>query len=99
LAASRQPSATAIDQSAIAQTPSKTESAAPAGNSTAVVMNTSNQIKVPSLVGLTIRKVIETAANAGLPVEVSGRGTVREQAPAAGTFVNAGTRIVVRGSR
>jgi hypothetical protein len=45
-----------------------------------------------------MRKVIEIAASAGLPVEFSGRGTVREQAPAAGTLVNAGTRIVVRGS-
>ena len=64
-----------------------------------VVMNTAQQIKVPSLVGLSMRKVIETAASAGLPVEISGRGTVREQAPAPGTLVNLGTRIVVRGSR
>jgi cell division protein FtsI (penicillin-binding protein 3) len=64
-----------------------------------VVMNTAQQIKVPSLVGLPMRKVIETAAGAGLPVEISGRGTVREQAPAPGTLVNPGTRIVVRGSR
>jgi cell division protein FtsI (penicillin-binding protein 3) len=64
-----------------------------------VIMNTAQQIKVPSLVGLPMRKVVETAANAGLPVEISGRGTVREQAPAPGTLVNLGTRIVVRGSR
>ncbi len=66
---------------------------------TTVAIESEHQIKVPSLVGLSMRKVIETAASAGLPVEFSGRGTVREQAPAAGTLVNAGTRIVVRGSR
>jgi beta-lactam-binding protein with PASTA domain len=62
-------------------------------------MNTAQQTRVPSLVGLPMRKVVETAASAGLPVEISGRGTVREQAPAPGTLVNLGTRIVVRGSR
>jgi hypothetical protein len=46
-----------------------------------------------------MRKVIETAASAGLPVEISGRGRVREQAPPPGTLVNLGTRVVVRGSR
>jgi len=77
----------------------KADPSAQAAPPTTVAMNTDRQIMVPSLVGLTMRKVIETAANAGLPVEVSGRGTVREQAPAAGTMVNAGTRVVVRGSR
>jgi cell division protein FtsI (penicillin-binding protein 3) len=81
------------------ETATKSDPGEAARSSTSVVMNTDKQIKVPSLVGLTMRKVIETAANSGLPVEVSGRGTVREQAPAAGTLVNAGTRIVVRGSR
>ncbi|KAA6459760.1 PASTA domain-containing protein [Acidobacteria bacterium AB60] len=75
------------------------DTAQPAAPSAPVVMNTGQQIKVPSLVGLPMRKVIETAANAGLPVEISGRGTVREQAPAPGTLVNLGTHIVVRGSR
>jgi cell division protein FtsI (penicillin-binding protein 3) len=97
--ASGQPFGKVADQTANTETAIRTDSNAPAGSSTAIVMNTGNQIKVPSLVGLPMRKVIETAANAGLPVEVSGRGTVREQAPAAGTLVNAGTRIVVRGSR
>jgi cell division protein FtsI (penicillin-binding protein 3) len=65
---------------------------------TTVAIESEHQIKVPLLVGLSMRKVIEAAASAGLPVEFSGRGTVREQAPAAGTLVNAGTHIVVRGS-
>jgi cell division protein FtsI (penicillin-binding protein 3) len=63
-----------------------------------VVVNT-DQLKVPTLVGLPVRKVIETAALAGLEVQVMGSGTVREQAPSAGSMVGPGTRIVVRCSR
>jgi cell division protein FtsI (penicillin-binding protein 3) len=66
---------------------------------TAVVPNPENQMKVPELVGLPVRKVIETAAMAGLEVQVTGSGTVREQAPEAGRMVGKGTRIVVRCSR
>jgi cell division protein FtsI (penicillin-binding protein 3) len=73
--------------------------AAQSSATTAVVMNADNQLKVPALVGLPIRKVIETAALAGLEVQVTGSGTVREQAPAPGSMVVPGTRIVVRCSR
>ncbi len=65
----------------------------------AVVMTAEGQRKVPELIGLPVRKVIETAATAGLEVEISGSGTVREQAPAAGTVIGPNTRIVVRCSR
>ncbi|MGA8044321.1 MAG: penicillin-binding transpeptidase domain-containing protein, partial [Terracidiphilus sp.] len=53
------------------------------------------KLTVPSLVGLPIRKVIEIAAGAGLDVQILGTGTAHEQAPAPGTQVPAGTRIVV----
>ena len=56
-------------------------------------------LRVPSLIGLPVRKVIEQAAAAGLEVEINGSGTVREQAPAPGTMVAPGTRIVVRCGR
>ena len=46
-----------------------------------------------------MRKVIEMTSAAGLEVQVSGNGTVREQAPAAGTMVAPGTHIVVRCAR
>jgi cell division protein FtsI (penicillin-binding protein 3) len=62
-------------------------------------MNTDKLLKVPSLIGLPMRKVIEVAAGAGLEVQVTGSGTVREQAPAAGAMVSPGTKIVVRCSR
>ena len=64
-----------------------------------VVMSTGNQIRVPSLIGLPVRQVIVTAASAGLDVDITGSGSVREQAPAAGTMVKPGTRIVVRCGR
>ena len=57
------------------------------------------QLRVPTLVGLPLRKVIEQAAAAGLEVRIAGNGTVREQAPAAGTMVASGTQIVVRCGR
>ena len=56
-------------------------------------------LRVPSLIGLPVRKVIEQAAAAGLEVEITGSGSVREQAPAAGTMVAPGTKIVVRCGR
>jgi len=57
------------------------------------------KLRVPSLVGLPLRDVIEQAGAAGLEVEISGNGIAREQAPAAGTLVAPGTKIVVRCTR
>jgi len=64
-----------------------------------VVVQSAKQVKVPSFVGMSMRQVIETAAGAGLEVQVAGRGAVREQAPAPGSLVPAGTKVVVRGTR
>jgi cell division protein FtsI (penicillin-binding protein 3) len=69
------------------------------GASSAVTVTDARKLKVPSLVGLPVRQVIEQAAAAGLEVQISGSGTVREQAPAAGTMVATGTQIVVRCAR
>jgi cell division protein FtsI (penicillin-binding protein 3) len=64
-----------------------------------VILSGGKKLRVPSLVGLPVRKVIEQASAAGLEVEITGNGTVREQAPAAGTWVALGTKIVVRCGR
>jgi len=64
-----------------------------------VVVNESKKLRVPLLIGLPVRKVVEQAAAAGLEVQITGSGVVREQLPAAGTMVSAGTQIVVRCSR
>ncbi len=65
----------------------------------AVTVSDAKKLKVPSLVGLPVRQVVMQAAAAGLEVQISGNGTVREQAPAPGTMVASGTQIVVRCGR
>jgi cell division protein FtsI (penicillin-binding protein 3) len=66
---------------------------------TTVIIPDGKALRVPSLIGLPVRKVIEQAAAAGLEVEINGSGTVREQAPAPGTMVPPGTKIIVRCGR
>ncbi len=69
----------------------------PASNT--VVVADAAQLRVPSLLGLSVRQVIEQAGRAGLEVEIAGSGTAREQAPAPGAMVAPGTKIVVRCAR
>jgi len=63
------------------------------------MVSEAKRLQVPSLIGLSVRKVIEQAAAAGLEVQITGNGTVREQAPAPGAMVTPGTQIVVRCGR
>jgi len=86
----------AHSQSLPQQTASRQGSATPASTTKAVMVSAVKTLKVPSLLGLPVRRVIEQAAAAGLAVQISGNGTVREQAPMAGTMVATGTQIVVR---
>jgi cell division protein FtsI (penicillin-binding protein 3) len=87
----------------VSTTPQSSPSAATHGNAqpmtTAVMVIEAKSLRVPSLIGLPVRKVIEQAAAVGLEVHISGSGTVREQAPAPGTMVASGTQIVVRCGR
>lgn len=64
-----------------------------------VVVSDAAQLRVPSLLGLSVRQVIEEAGRAGLEVEITGSGTAHEQAPAPGTMVPLGTKVVVRCQR
>jgi len=66
---------------------------------TVVTISDGKKLTVPSLVGMPVRNVIETASSAGLNIEIVGDGIAREQAPAPGTKVPNGTKIVVRFSR
>ena len=66
---------------------------------TAVPITEAKRLQVPSLIGLPVRKVVEQAAAAGFDVKISGSGTAREQAPAAGAMVLPGTKIVVKCAR
>jgi cell division protein FtsI (penicillin-binding protein 3) len=72
---------------------------APQPMTATVTVDDGKTLRVPSLIGLPVRKVIELTAAAGLEVEIAGSGSVREQAPAAGTMVAPGTKIVLRCGR
>ncbi|MGC9159217.1 MAG: penicillin-binding protein [Terracidiphilus sp.] len=73
---------------------------APAQSSaTEVIVRDGKLVRVPSLIGLRMRNAIEQAAAAGLQIEITGSGRTREQAPAPGTMVPPGTRVVVRCAR
>jgi cell division protein FtsI (penicillin-binding protein 3) len=64
-----------------------------------VIVNAAKKVAVPSLVGQSVRDTVERAGSAGLSVQVLGTGIARDQAPAAGTMVPAGTEVVVRFTR
>jgi cell division protein FtsI (penicillin-binding protein 3) len=57
------------------------------------------RVAVPSFLGKSLRDVVVQASGAGLGVQVVGSGIARDQAPAAGTLVPAGTEIIVRFAR
>jgi cell division protein FtsI (penicillin-binding protein 3) len=83
----------------ISDAPVSTSPAQAAQANVAVITTDDKLLKVPSLIGLSERKVIEASAAAGLQVRLTGSGTAREQAPVAGTMVALGTQIVVRCAR
>ncbi|MGC1463896.1 MAG: penicillin-binding protein [Terracidiphilus sp.] len=61
-----------------------------------VALPDAKRLRVPSLIGLPVREVIEQATAAGLEVQIVGNGTARQQAPDPGTMVPPETKIVVR---
>jgi cell division protein FtsI (penicillin-binding protein 3) len=65
----------------------------------AVVVNAGLRVPVPSFEGAGLRSVVEKADAVGLRVQAVGSGLAREQIPAAGTMVPAGTEVVVRFTR
>ena len=64
-----------------------------------VTLQNTHSVRVPQLTGLPVRKVIEEAGAAGFDVHIAGSGVCREQSPAAGSMVAAGTHIQVRCGR
>ena len=64
-----------------------------------VLVASGKQVAVPAFEGHGLRAVVEQASGAGLRVQPIGSGMAREQVPAAGTMVPAGTEVVVRFSR
>jgi cell division protein FtsI (penicillin-binding protein 3) len=64
-----------------------------------VVVSSTGRVGVPSFVGEPLRVAVETAATAGLELQIVGSGIAREQVPAPGSLVPPGTEVVVRFSR
>jgi cell division protein FtsI (penicillin-binding protein 3) len=56
-------------------------------------------IEVPSFIGKSVRGAIETAQDSGLELNPVGSGIAREQTPAPGTHVTAGSRVLVKFGR
>ena len=56
-------------------------------------------IEVPSFVGKTVRSAVEAAQDAGLELDAVGSGVGRQQTPAAGAHVPAGSRVTVQFGR
>jgi cell division protein FtsI (penicillin-binding protein 3) len=56
-------------------------------------------IEVPSFLGKTVRGAVEAAQDAGLELEAVGSGLARQQSPAAGTHVAAGSHVTVQFGR
>ena len=85
------------DQQAAAssQQPAPTGPAKAAGS----VAVASHQVAVPSFAGKSLRQAVVEASAAGLGLRVVGSGVARQQAPAAGTMVPAGTEVVVQFER
>jgi cell division protein FtsI (penicillin-binding protein 3) len=64
-----------------------------------VVVDAELRVAVPSFEGVGLRSAVEKADAVGLRVQPVGSGLAREQVPAAGTMVPAGTEVVIRFTR
>lgn len=56
-------------------------------------------IEVPSFVGKTVRRALETAQDTGLELEAMGSGVARTQSPPPGTHVHSGAQVKVQFGR
>ena len=75
------------------------DSAKPASNETVVLDVEQGGIEVPSFVGKSVRSALELAEDSGLELNLVGSGIAREQSPAPGSHVTAGSRVVVKFGR
>ena len=87
------------ESASAASTPNTHPVASPQPEIVAVSLPTGKTVKVPSLIGMPVRQVVEQAALAGLNLQVEGRGLVRSQQPEAGAQVPPGSQIVVHCAR
>jgi cell division protein FtsI (penicillin-binding protein 3) len=73
--------------------------AKPPSNETVVLDVEQGGIEVPSFIGKSVRSSLELAQDSGLELNLIGSGLAREQSPAPGTHVTAGSRVVVKFGR
>ncbi len=71
----------------------------PPANGTVVLDVEQGGIEVPSFLGKSVRNALEAAQDSGLELNPVGSGIAREQSPAPGTHVTAGSRVVVKFGR
>ena len=76
-----------------------TDSAKPPSNETVVLDVEQGGIEVPSFIGKSVRNALELAEDSGLELNLVGSGIAREQSPAPGSHVTAGSRVVVKFGR
>ncbi len=100
----KEQAAPVMQKQAMTDKASKTEpapvgTAQPAESRNGVVLNSGRRVAVPTFIGEPVRTVIERAGAAGLGVQLVGSGIARQQVPAAGTMVPAGTSVVVQFGR
>ncbi len=79
--------------------PALPEMPKPAPNGTVVLDVEQGGIEVPSFLGKSLRSALEAAQDSGLELNPVGSGIAREQNPAPGTHVTAGSRVIVRFGR
>ena len=73
--------------------------AEPPSKGTVVLEVEQGGIEVPSFIGKSVRSALETAQDSGLELNPVGSGIAREQSPAPGSHVSAGSRVVVKFGR
>jgi cell division protein FtsI (penicillin-binding protein 3) len=81
------------------QIPENTPPSKPPTSGTVILDVEQGGIEVPSFAGKSIRAAIEAAQDSSLELDVVGNGIAREQVPAAGSHVTAGSRVVVHFER
>jgi cell division protein FtsI (penicillin-binding protein 3) len=78
---------------------SASEPAPAPSNETVVLDVEQGGIEVPSFIGKSVRASLELAQDSGLELNLVGSGIAREQSPAPGTHVTAGSRVLVKFGR
>ena len=89
----------AIRQSGNSAIARSADSSQPLPTTGTVIVDVEGGVVVPSLIGKPLRSAIELAQQSGIELNAVGTGIAREQSPAPGTRIPAGSRVAVRFAR